>query len=106
MPGDLQDPTQLYPFHNNKVYEPGTNIFESGSPMLEVEKMIQNLAGASIGRRLTDFEMKKVVQALADRGYLSRPWGDQTVQDEVVKLVKSISMIKKVAQRWLTSTSS
>lgn len=105
MPGDLQDPTQLFPFHMNKVYEPGNNPFEAGSPVPELDKMIQNIAGAAIGRRLSDTELERVKNSLESTGHLHRHWGDQAVQDEVTKLVKSISQSKKVAAQWLTLTS-
>ena len=101
MPGDLQDPTQLFPFHMNKVYEPGTNTFEPGSSLPEIERMVQNLSGATIGRRLNNTEMAAVRENLESSGLLSRPWGDECVQNQVVKLVKSISMSKKVTAKWL-----
>jgi len=105
MPGDLQDPTQMFPFHNNKVYEPGSNPFEAGSPVADLNSMIQNLAGSTIGRRLSLSELERVKNSLETTGHLHRQWGDEAVQNEVINQVKSISMSKKVAAKWLNSTS-
>jgi len=105
MPGDLQDPTQMFPFHNNKVYEPGGNTFESGSPVPELNRMLQNLAGTSIGRRLSQSELEAFKNSLETTGHLHRQWGDESVQNEIIRLVKSISQSKKVAAQWLNLTS-
>jgi hypothetical protein len=101
MPGDLQDPTQLFPFHIEKVYEPGTNPFEAGSPLQGLVQLIQNLAGQTIGRRLTRDEVKLVNERLEMNGFLLRNWGDEGFKAQVEQAIRSVSKAKKVVEAWL-----
>jgi hypothetical protein len=104
MPGDLQDPTQIFPFHNESRYEPGTNTFEPCTPIAGLNRLLQNLAGPIIGRQLGTRELLLVKTGLEDKGFLHRNWGDEAFRNEAEKQIKSIAMSQRMTGKWLILT--
>jgi len=100
MPGDLSDPTQLYPFHYDPRYEPGKNTFEPGSPNLE--GYLQDIAFQVLGRGLDKDRMSELIAYLEGKGFLHRNWGDESFRNEVIKYLNKIKYAGKVARKWLT----
>jgi hypothetical protein len=99
MPGDLKNPEMLFPFHNDPRYEPGTNTFESRP--LNIKDVIQSIARKMRGVSLSKEDLNKAFQYLDSKKMLQRSPGEQIVQDNVGKFIKSLSASRRVAGRWL-----
>lgn len=100
MPGELQDPTQLYPFHYEKRYEPGTQPFYSLPA--DLNQMLQDVAQQVLGYKLDRAGLQDLTEHLGNKGLLHRNWGDESVRSEVEKYLKKLQSAKKVARKWLT----
>jgi hypothetical protein len=106
MPGELSDPTQLFPYHYDTRYAPGTNQFEPGSP--DFDGYLQSIASPCIGRKLNPEELSALKEYLDSKGFLNRNPGDQAFREKVecyLSKLKKLRASKKVARRWLTSIS-
>jgi len=100
MPGELSDPTQLFPFYYEPRYEPGTNPFPTGP--FNLNSYIQNIAPGILGRRLNYKEMLELFAHLDKKGLLNRNPGDEEFVREMETYLNSISMSRKVACKWLS----
>jgi hypothetical protein len=99
MPGDLNNPEMMFPFHNDPRYEPGTNTFDTRP--LNVKDMIQSIARKMRGHPLNDEDMTKAFEYLNGKHLLQRNPGEQVVQESVGKFMKSLSASRKVTAKWL-----
>lgn len=100
MPGDLDDKEQWQPFHHDKLYEPGRNTFEPGSN--ELECYLQGLAREVDGRSLSRDDLKELCRKLDERGFLGRPWGDESFRDEVLDILNKMKLVRKMVSKCQT----
>jgi hypothetical protein len=100
MPGELSDPTQLFPFHYDKRYDTGKEPFPDTMP--DLDEYLQSISAEMTGRQLNRSGMRGLKLYLDGKGMLCRNMGDESFRDEVKKYLKALVMGKKVANRWLT----
>jgi len=99
MPLDLSNPEGMFPFHYDKRYEPGTNIFDR--PLLNTKDVIQSTAKKIRGCPLNKKELSKVFDLLESKNMLQRGPGDQEVQKSIEEIIKALRTSRKVAAKWL-----
>lgn len=99
MPGELSDPTQLYPYHYDRRYEPGKNPFPALWP--DIKSRVQDIAREITGKSLDDMDMARVIEHLEYTGFIHRNWGDESFRDKVEQYIKKLNTAKKVAKKWL-----
>jgi hypothetical protein len=100
MPGDLNNPEMMFPFHNDPRYEPGTNTFDTRP--LNIKDVIQSIARKIRGYPLSKDDMNRTFEYLNQKNLLQRNPGDQIIQDNVENFVKALGIARKVAIKWLT----
>jgi len=98
MPGELSDPTQMFPFHYDERYDPGQTIFQVKP--LEIDDFIQLIAESYLGKRLSPERMEKLKDSLNGKGYLHRNPGDEDFQEEVKKQIKLLKTAQKVVRSY------
>lgn len=103
MPGDVRDPTQMFPYHYDDRYERTIHPTEMfGMP---VDGIIQALAEEVIGHPLGKEDLRYVHQWLNQEGLLSMNPGDEQFTEAVRTILQDKLMSRKVARTWLTSIS-
>jgi hypothetical protein len=103
MPGDLSDPAELFPFHNDSRYEHTMNPTETAGLYL-MDPIIQDIASEVLGHKLGKEDMLKVHEYLISMGLMCRNPGDQAFMDSVREFLARKAAIRRVARKWLTST--
>lgn len=98
MPGELSDPTQLFPFHYDSRYDHKPNPLEGQQD--DLDSILQDIAEQTVGHRLNSMDMSRLKEFLGD--YLYRHWGDEDFINKVKKSLKTMFSAKKVAQKWRT----
>jgi hypothetical protein len=99
MPGDLNNPANLFPFHNDPRYEPGTNTFDSRP--LNIKDVIQSIARKKRGFPLGKEDLNKAYEYLESKNLLQRNPGDQIIQESVGEFMKALNASRKVVSKWL-----
>jgi hypothetical protein len=98
MPGDLNNPEMMFPFHNDPRYEPGTNTFDSRP--LNIKDVIQSIARKKRGYPLSNDEVDRAYEYLNGKNLLQRNPGEQIVQKSVGEFMKSLTASRKVIAKW------
>ena len=103
MPGDLRDPTQLFPCHYDSRYERTPNQSEMAGLYL-MDPIIQDIASEVLGHKLGKEDMLEMHEYLISAGLMCRNPGDQVFMDKVREYLTRQKMSRRVARRWLTLT--
>lgn len=101
MPGDLRDPTQMFPFHYDDRYNRTLHPLEMGGGA-SMDGIIQSIAEEIVGHPLGPDDLLLVHQHLNEKGMMSMNPGDQQFMEAVRRIISDRLLSKKVARKWLT----
>ena len=96
MPGELRNPENMFPYHYETMYNPGTNSLEPKE--LDVDKYIQSIAIEVRGYKLNPSEMDNLYDRLEYRGMSHRNPGDEDFRAMVIETIKDFQSAKKVVK--------
>ena len=99
MPGDLSNQENLYPYHYDPKYEPGTNTFDSRP--LNIDQVLKAVSDEVRGLPFNKDEKERCLEYLRSKHLLNRNPGDQEVQETIKDYLKRLKTARKVAFRCL-----
>jgi len=97
MPGDLRNPENMFPYHYESLYEPGTNSLEPRE--MDIDKYLQQIAMEVRGHKLSPSEMENLMDKLTMKGMIHRNPGDDSYRELVKETVKTFRSARRVARR-------
>lgn len=102
MPGDVRDPTQMFPYHYDDRYERTLHPSEMGT--MPMDGIIQAIAEEIVGYPIGKDDLLYIHQCLDQLGLMSMNPGDEQFTEAVRTIIQDKMMSRKVARLWLTST--
>lgn len=96
MPGELSDPTQMFPFYYDPRYREAPNPFEPGA--FDIDNYLQSICEEFNGKRISPEKLNKIKTDLEDRGFFHRNIGEESFRKEFKKQLKRFAMVGKVVR--------
>jgi hypothetical protein len=95
MPGELQDPVCMFPFHYESLYEPGTGAFD---PSIDT---LSSVVCEITGLKLNPEKINELKNHLESKGLFFRNNGDESFRNEIKNYIKKLKMARKVLNKCL-----